>query len=169
MTVEIRVGHREDFNDIMELLARCIKVMQDGGSDQWDNNYPNRDVIGEDLLKETLYIAEREGQILGMVVLDEHPDEQYQNIFWKQAEGPHLIMHRLAVDPKAQGQGIARRLVEFAEDHARRGGFRSIRLDTYSKNTAALKLYQGLNYDRRGEVIYPGRVASFQVFEKVLT
>ncbi|GAA0850935.1 GNAT family N-acetyltransferase [Bifidobacterium pullorum subsp. gallinarum] len=167
MNIEIRTGRSEDIQEIMGLIARCVQVMQAGGSDQWDEFYPNRDVIGEDLRKGTLFVAEGEGRILGIVVLDETQDEQYQTINWKQAEGPHLMMHRLAVDPKAQGKGIARKLVAFSEEYGIRGGYSSLRLDTYSKNASALKLYQGLGYDLRGEVNFPGRVASFPVFEKV--
>lgn len=168
MNIEIRTGRREDLNDIMEMITRCVKVMQDGGSDQWDEDYPNRDVIGEDLSRGTLFAAESEGHVVGVVVLDENQDEHYKSIEWKQEDGAHLMMHRLAVDPKVQGQGIARKLVTFSEDYAKRGGYSSIRLDTYSKNTSALKLYRGLSYDLRGEVKFPGRTATFPVFEKVL-
>jgi ribosomal protein S18 acetylase RimI-like enzyme len=168
MNMNIRTGRIEDLQEIMALITRCVTVMQAGGSDQWDDQYPNREVIGEDLQRGTLFAAEREGRILGIVVLDETQDEQYETINWKQVEGPHLMMHRLAVDPEAHGQGIARKLVAFSEEYAAREGYTSLRLDTYAKNTAALKLYQGLGYDLRGEVNFPGRTASFPVFEKVL-
>ncbi len=168
MNINIRTGRIEDLQEIMALIARCVSVMQAGGSDQWDDQYPNREVIGEDLQRGTLFAAEGEGRILGIVVLDESQAEQYQTINWRQVEGPHLMMHRLAVDPEAHGQGIARKLVAFSEEYGTREGYRSLRLDTYAKNTAALKLYQGLGYDLRGEVNFPGRVASFPVFEKVL-
>jgi len=167
MSIKIRTGRRDELQEIMALIARCVKVMQAGGSDQWDEQYPNRDVIGEDLQRGTLFVAEGNERILGIVVLDEHQDEQYGRIDWKQTEGPNLMMHRLAVDPQAQGQGVARKLIEFAENYAVREGYTSIRLDTYNKNTAALKLYRGLGYDERGEVNYPGKAASFPVFEKV--
>lgn len=169
MNIKIRTGRSEDLMVIMDMVSRCTKVMQDGGSDQWNDQYPNMDVIGEDLKRGALFVAEGEGRILGMVVLDQNQEEHFETVDWKQVEGPHLIMHRLAVDPLAQGQGIARKLVTFAEEFALREGFRSIRLDTYSKNVAALKLYHGLGYDLRGEVNYPGRVASFPVFEKDFT
>ncbi|WP_433941036.1 N-acetyltransferase family protein [Paenibacillus lautus] len=166
--MNIRTGRMEDLEEIMALIARCVTVMQAGGSDQWDDQYPNREVIGEDLQRGTLFAAEGEGRILGIVVLDESQAEQYQTISWKQDEGPHLMMHRLAVDPEAQGQGVARKLIAFSEEYAMREGYTSLRLDTYAKNTAALKLYQGLGYDLRGEVNFPDRAASFPVFEKVL-
>lgn len=168
MNMNIRTGRIEELQEIMALIARCVAVMQAGGSDQWDDQYPNREVIGEDLQRGTLFAAEGEGRILGIIVLDESQDEQYETINWKQLKGPHLMMHRLAVDPKAQGQGVARKLIAFSEEYAVREGYTSLRLDTYAKNTAALKLYQGLGYDLRGEVNFPGRAASFPVFEKVL-
>lgn len=168
MNLNIRTGRTEDLQEIMALISRCVTVMQAGGSDQWDDQYPNREVIGEDLQHGTLFAAESEGHIMGIVVLDESQDEQYRTISWKQDEGPHLMMHRLAVDPEAQGQGVARKLIAFSEEYAMREGYTSLRLDTYAKNKAALKLYQGLGYDLRGEVNFPDRAASFPVFEKVL-
>ncbi|WP_083659749.1 GNAT family N-acetyltransferase [Paenibacillus lautus] len=73
-----------------------------------------------------------------------------------------------AIPPKIRGCLLGRKLVAFSEEYAAREGYTSLRLDTYAKNTAALKLYQGLGYDLRGEVNFPGRTASFPVFEKVL-
>lgn len=62
----------------------------------------------------------------------------------------------------------SRRLIAFAEEFARSGGYSSIRLDTYAKNDKALKLYPSLGYLQRGEIRFPGRTAVFPVFEKVL-
>lgn len=169
MKIEIRTGRIEELQEIMEMIARCVAAMQAGGSDQWDEHYPNRDVIGEDLQRGTLFVAQGDGRILGIIVLDENQAEQYRTIDWKQAEGTPLMMHRIAVDPEAQGQGIARKLIAFSEEYAVREGYNSIRLDTYAKNTAALKLYRGLGYDQRGEVNFPGRTANSPVFEKVLS
>lgn len=168
MELQIRTGHPEELDEIMEMLRRCIQVMQEGGSDQWNENYPNREVLADDLQRGVLFAAEAQGKIAAIVVLDEEQDDLYETIEWKDTQGPHLIMHRLAVDPRMQGQGIARRMVEFAEAYAREQGYRSLRLDTYARNTAALKLYRGLSYEQRGEVRFPGRIDVFPVFEKVL-
>lgn len=167
--VLIRIGQLEQLDEIMGLMARCIQVMRDSGSDQWDETYPNREVIAEDLRRGTLFAAESGGVVVGIVVLDERQDEEYESIVWRQPEGPNLIMHRLAVDPAAQGRGIARTLIAYAERFAQQNGYRSIRLDTYAKNASALKLYRGLGYDQRGEVNFPRRVAVFPVFEKVFS
>lgn len=165
---EIRKALEKDIGEIMKLIAKCVQVMQDGGSDQWDDQYPNKEIIGEDIAKGTLYVYEDHGKISGIIVLDDNQAEEYQAISWMQEKGPHLIMHRLAVHPEVQGKGIARKLIAFAEEYAQSNGYSSIRLDTYMKNAKALALYPSLGYTRRGEVWFPGRTAQFPVFEKVL-
>jgi ribosomal protein S18 acetylase RimI-like enzyme len=168
MSNKMRTAHKGEIEEIMELIAKCVQVMQDGGSDQWDASYPNKEIIGLDIERGTLYVCEDNSAIAGIIVLDENQAEEYKAIRWSQNQGPHLVMHRLAVHPEIQGKGIARQLIAFAEDYAERSGYTSIRLDTYAKNSRALWLYPSLGYDRRGEVNFPGRTASFPVFEKVL-
>ncbi|MNC04374.1 Acetyltransferase YpeA [compost metagenome] len=165
---DIRKARTEDMEEIMKLIARCVQVMQAGGSDQWDDSYPNREIIQKDIEQGTLYTYIDNGAVAGILVLDEHPNELYREIQWRQEQGKALIMHRLAVHPEAQGKGIARKLTAYAEQYAQEAGYSSIRLDTYSKNTPALALYPKLGYERRGEIFFPQRTASFPVFEKVL-
>ncbi|GGF59946.1 N-acetyltransferase [Paenibacillus albidus] len=165
---EIRRAEQNELEEIMELIAKCVQVMQAGGSDQWDELYPNREIISLDIERGTLWVSEENQAVAGILVLDEHQAEQYAGIEWADREGPHLIMHRLAVHPEVQGKGVARRLNAYAEEFARLHGYKSIRLDTYAKNTKALELYPKLGYERRGEVNFPERTANFPVFEKVL-
>ncbi|MNO34931.1 putative acetyltransferase [compost metagenome] len=169
MSNEIRRARKDEIDEIMKLIAKCVQVMQAGGSDQWDEHYPNREIISLDIERGSLWVCEENNAVAGILVLDEHQSEQYEEIEWTETQGPHLIMHRLAVHPEVQGKGIARRLSTYAEEYARQNGYSSIRLDTYAKNTRALALYPKLGYDRRGEVSFPGRTAKFPVFEKVLT
>ncbi|QWU15242.1 Acetyltransferase (GNAT) family protein [Paenibacillus sophorae] len=168
MEHDIRKGRIEELEQIMALIAECIRVMREGGSDQWDESYPNAEIITEDIERGTLYVWEEDGAPAAILVLDENQAEQYGEIEWVQPEGPNLIMHRLAVHPRVQGKGIARRLVAFAENFAAEQGYKSIRMDTYAKNAKALELYRRLGYEIRGEVKFPGRTANFPVMEKIL-
>ncbi|AKG35993.1 GNAT family N-acetyltransferase [Paenibacillus durus] len=168
MERDIRQGRIEELEQIMALIAECVRVMQEGGSDQWDESYPNAEIITEDIERGTLYVYEEAGAPAGILVLDENQAEQYKEIKWVQTEGPNLIMHRLAVHPRVQGKGIARRLIACAENFAVERGYKSIRMDTYAKNTKALELYRRLGYEVRGEVSFPGRTANFPVLEKIL-
>jgi ribosomal protein S18 acetylase RimI-like enzyme len=83
-------------------------------------------------------VAEREGVVAGLIVLD--VDE----------EG--FLIDNVAVDPSHQGTGVGRALLEHAEREARRAGFDSIYLYTHERMTENLALYSRIGYveyDRR--------------------
>jgi ribosomal protein S18 acetylase RimI-like enzyme len=72
------------------------------------------------------------------------------------------------VNPKNQNQGIARKLMDFAEQRAMANGFAAIRLDCYSTNEKAVRFYENLDYLKRGEIFFPGRHHPFFCYEKLL-
>jgi len=79
-----------------------------------------------------VHVAEREGRILGvleLLVTDEG-----------------FLLDSVAVDPSAQGTGIGRQLLEFAENEARHHGFQSIYLMTNEKMTENQELYARVGY-----------------------
>lgn len=83
-------------------------------------------------------IAERDGEIVGLIVLGVG-DEGF-------------VIDNVAVDPSHQGSGIGRSLLEHAEVAARRAGFDSIYLYTHERMTENLALYSQIGYveyDRR--------------------
>jgi ribosomal protein S18 acetylase RimI-like enzyme len=76
-------------------------------------------------------------------------------------------VHRLCLLPAFQGKGLAKQLMQFAEEYAVKNKYSSIRLDTYSKNFIALNLYDSLKYRRAGDVSFRAG-KTFHCFEKML-
>jgi ribosomal protein S18 acetylase RimI-like enzyme len=58
--------------------------------------------------------------------------------------------------------------MDFAENYAIENNYTSIRLDAFSNNPRALRFYENRDYQRRGEVFFPGRELPFYCFEKIL-
>lgn len=58
----------------------------------------------------------------------------------------HARLYSLIVDPQYQQQGIARMLVQSAEDAARKKGCNFVGLELRPDNHGALRLYQSLGY-----------------------
>jgi ribosomal-protein-alanine N-acetyltransferase len=56
----------------------------------------------------------------------------------------HLFL--LAVQPKSQGQGIGRALVEWLEKSCRTAGIQRIRLEVRASNALARRFYERLDY-----------------------
>lgn len=57
-------------------------------------------------------------------------------------------MKRMWADPARRGQGIGRRLAEAIVDAGRTRGYRLMRLDTLSRLTSAVSLYENLGFRR---------------------
>jgi ribosomal protein S18 acetylase RimI-like enzyme len=57
-----------------------------------------------------------------------------------------LLLNNLAVDPAVQGRGYGKKMMAFAEETARRSGFRRISLYTNEVMTENLQFYSRLGY-----------------------
>ncbi len=65
-------------------------------------------------------------------------------------EPDHLLLDNVAVDPTAQGQGIGRALIAFAETEARRRGFSELRLYTHETMVENIALYARTGWTETG-------------------
>ena len=90
-------------------------------------------LIGEDAVN---VLDDADGGIAAIIVLLPKPD--------------HLLLDNIAVRPERQGQGLGRRLVEFAESEARRRGYGELRLYTHEKMTENIALYLRLGFVETG-------------------
>jgi len=61
-------------------------------------------------------------------------------------DGDALLLDNVAVDPRAQGRGYGRMLLNFAEAEARRAGVRTLRLYTNEAMTENIALYGRLGF-----------------------
>jgi ribosomal protein S18 acetylase RimI-like enzyme len=64
----------------------------------------------------------------------------------------------------AQGGGIARKLLKYADDFAVKNGYGTIRLDAFTQNERALRLYEKNGYEKVGSVLF--RKGEFYCYEK---
>lgn len=66
------------------------------------------------------------------------------------AEPDHLLLDNVAVDPAAQGTGLGRALIAFAEAEARRRGYAELRLYTHQMMTENIALYRRTGWEETG-------------------
>jgi predicted N-acetyltransferase YhbS len=87
-------------------------------------------------------VAERNGEMLGCVLVDEMEGDLY--------------FGRLSVRPSARGQGLARRLIEAVEGEARRRGLAGVRLGVRIVLTGNQRLFASLGYRETSREAHPG-------------
>jgi len=61
-------------------------------------------------------------------------------------EADAMLLDNIAVDPSAQGAGLGREMMNFAEDAARNAGYKAIRLYTNAMMTENIALYTRAGY-----------------------
>jgi len=149
------------------IVHRCRASLDRAGIHQWDDVYPSRSTVAEDVARESLYVAGTNGACQAIITLDDREDEGYRTVSWS-SDGPALVVHRLCVDPVYQGRGLARLMMRFAEQHATAYGYTSIRLDAYSANPRSVELYRRLGYHEVGRVFFPRRSLPFLLFERLV-
>jgi ribosomal protein S18 acetylase RimI-like enzyme len=93
---------------------------------------PMTDDYAEVVRSHRVTVAERRGEIVGLIVLG-ISDEGF-------------VVDNVAVDPAHQGSGVGRALLEHAEVAARGAGFDSIHLYTHERMTENLALYSRIGF-----------------------
>ena len=156
----------KDEGPIMSLISDCTRDMEAHGIYQWDDKYPTRETIEVDIANRSLHVLRIDGNYCGIIALDGNEPPEYGHVHWKYKADKILVVHRLAVDPQWQKQGIARRLMDFAEQYGRKNGYQAIRLDAFIKNPGAVKLYELRGYRKAGTVVL--RKGPFYCFETKL-
>lgn len=157
----------EHVAEVWRILSACVRAMRREGIQQWDEFYPTEALVAEDARNGTLFVAEDGGACVAAVCLDGNEPPEYAGVEWS-GGGPVLVVHRLCVDPSRQGRGVGGQLLDFAEELARSGGRRWVRLDAYSGNPRLIGMYERRGYRRAGRIHFPRRELPFYCFEKDL-
>ena len=140
-----------DLPALLALVGRVVPLMHASGNFQWSADYPNAAVFSHDIECRQLWVAELDGAVAGVAALTTDQDPEYSQADWDVTE-PALVTHRLAVDPVAQGKGVALALMHQAEKQAHAQGLRTLRVDTNSENAATQRLFPKLGYRFAGEI-----------------
>ena len=158
-----------DVEKLYNITKNCAKHLIDQGIFQWNDLYPSKDVLKLDIALQQIWKLVNNNCIIGVVVLSEIKDDEYKNVKWLTSRNRNLYIHRLAVDPNFQRKGYAQKLMNFAENYAKKHHFNSIRLDTFSQNKRNQNFYEKRNYEKLESIYFPKQSTHpFYCYEKIL-
>jgi GNAT superfamily N-acetyltransferase len=166
MNSDISKAMIQDIPDLLTLVNDCVAAMRAAGIEQWDEIYPSTDSITTDIAAGALNVLRAGGVIVACITVDQNYDPLWQHLNWSADNEPAAAVHRLMVHPSQQGRGFAKQLMLHAEALAQSRGCRSIRLDTFLQNPAAMALYPRLGFRPTGTAMM--RKGEFAGFEKLL-
>lgn len=158
-----------DYEAVCTLYQAVIAAMEASGLDQWQwGVYPSAEIVADDINQGEMYVLREEGEIIAAVCVNQVQDEEYAQLDWHFGVNPGLF-HRLAIAPDCQGRGLGRVVLDGVCDILRDMGCDCLRCDTYSRNAAALRLYDRFGMRRARQFHFPWKEAPFVPFEKPLT
>ena len=167
MNYHFRKASVSEVPQIWEIIQQAIVRRKNDGSQQWQDGYPNEDVIKQDITKGIGYVLIDDNIVAGYaaIVFNDEPAYEQLKGTWL-TNGDFAVVHRVAISDDYLGKGLAQKIFIFVEDLAKGNNIFSIKVDTNFDNIPMLKILQKLGYTYCGEVTFRG---SFRkAFEKTL-
>ena len=158
--MQIRPTNLRDVDRLMPLFDEARGTIAALGIDQWQDGYPSRLVIEDDVARKRAYLVECDKKIAATFVLVDDGEITYDEIFggrWLTGDsrGTHCVyvaIHRVAVAVARRGSGISTAILDYAATHARALGRSSLRIDTHEGNVVMRRMLEKHGFTLCGRI-----------------
>ena len=158
-----------DLPQIIALTSECAKKLIAEKIFQWNEFYPSKEVLKKDIELRQIWKMVLKDEIIGIIVISEIKDLEYNSVQWLTHDSNNIYIHRLALHPHVQGRGFARKMMDFAEAYAKENNFDSVRLDTFSQNKRNQRFYESRDYVKLENIYFPNQSKHpFYCYELIL-
>ncbi|MEG2052773.1 MAG: GNAT family N-acetyltransferase [Bacilli bacterium] len=169
----ISLAQLKDIDNLLPILLDAKKLLKESHSPQWQNDYPNKGVLIDDILSNQLFIYKEENEILGFAVISSAIDHNYDEIYdgtWLTFFSSYLVIHRLAVKSSAHHKHIGKAFLDFAAELAKSKNINSIRVDTHHLNLVMQHLLEKEGYIKVGIIHLLSEKIDFKrlAYEKII-
>lgn len=143
----------EDLDEICEL---CHLVAVHTPASCWNEEYPNRELLSDDIRCRSLYKVVHGGKIISIMQIrpwadflasEEDPDAGD----WDPSIQNPCALGRFCVLPAMQGHGLGRRVMAASLEKARDMGYDGAFFHAVKSNSAAVHIYDSMGFRRTGE------------------
>lgn len=142
--MEFRKAMESDIDNIMKIIKQAQDYFNEEGIDQWQNNYPNPQVIRADIERGYGYVLLKEGKVVGTVSVSFDGEKTYEKIYEGQwiSHFDYAVIHRLAIERNLKGRGLASIIIKNIEKMCLSKNIHSIRIDTHEDNKSMQRLIE---------------------------
>ncbi len=156
-----------EIDSIWDILKQAILRRKMDGSNQWQDGYPNLEVVQKDIEKESGYVLTEGETIVGYIAVLINDEPEYAKLEGEWLTNVDFVLfHRVAISENYLGKGLAKMMINYIEDFALKNKITSIKADTNFDNDAMLNIFEKLGYKYCGQVHFRGNPR--RAFEKVL-
>ena len=167
--MEFRKSVKSDIPKIMNIIKQAQSYFKNQNIDQWQNGYPNENVINNDIENKESYVMIKDNEIIATTVISFNKESVYENIIdgkWL-TNGEYGVIHRIAIDNTYKGLGLSHKIIKYTEKTCLEKGVCSIRVDTHEDNILMQSLLKKNGFKYCG-IIYLEDGGKRVAFEKNL-
>ena len=114
--------------------------------------HPTDEMIEDYIRQESMYFLKKDGEIIAAVAVTDSQNVDYHDTDWQVSLNDDEVctVHILAIHPRFQKSGMARTIMEEIIVCARKKDKKAVRLDAIEPNTPAQRLYESMDFKKRG-------------------
>nr|WP_309758314.1 GNAT family N-acetyltransferase [Flavobacterium sp.] len=167
MNYHFRKAELSEITAIWAILKDAIARRKQDGSTQWQDGYPNPEIIQKDIEKGQGFILVLDENIIGYYAILINNEPAYKAIEGKWITNTDfVVVHRVAIATNHLGQGYAKMIMKHIENFAINNSIYSVKADTNFDNIAMIKIFENSGYAYCGEIYFRG--SPRKAYEKVL-
>lgn len=159
-----------DLQMVLEMFEEAREDLRLSNVDQWQDGYPNRDTIIQDINLKRGYLLIEDNQICGYCVLMFTEDPSYAKIFEGNFHNQHqyATIHRFVIKRALQRKHLGLKAMSAIEDIVRNHHIDTLRVDTHADNIKMQGLIKKANFSYCGIVQLEGSTAKRLAFDKII-
>ncbi|WNM20354.1 GNAT family N-acetyltransferase [Flavobacterium capsici] len=169
--MQLTQASSNELKAIMEIVHQAQLFLASLGIDQWQNGYPDENVILNDIANnESFVVKNNENEIMGIAMFTTRTEPTYKIIegnWLTSDDAKYGVIHRMAVADKFRSFGIAKFVFRQCEDYLKQNNISSMRIDTHQDNKGMQSLLQKSGYHYCG-IIYLANGDKRLAFEKII-
>ena len=167
MNYLFRKANTQDIPEIWEILQQAIIRRKNDGSNQWQDGYPNPEVIKKDIENDYGYVFTEHKKTIGYCALLINDEPEYEKIEgnWL-TNSDFVVFHRVAISENYLGKNLSKKIIDYIEDFARKNNIKCLKADTNHDNFAMMKIFEKSGFTFCGIVHFRG--SPRRAYEKVL-
>ena len=124
--MEIRMAYPNEIKRIMEIIQDAKESLAQRQVDQWQDGYPDEEIIFEDILESRGYVAVEDQEVVAYAAVYKGNEAAYNEIYdgkWEHDNYMYVTFHRVAVAKEAAGKGVAQTFLQGLIEGGKRTGF----------------------------------------------
>lgn len=168
MNYKLERAKIEDLQEIILVVKSAKQYLKECAVDQWQDGFPSKEQLTEDILLRESYKILINGEIAGFFLVDCCHEPEYSTIVGKWlSNDDYATLHRTAIKKEYRGIGLSKIMFDKVLQYAKEKNLKSMRVDTHKDNNVMNGLAKKHGFTFCGVVTLPSG-AKRNAYEKMI-